>query len=100
MVRPSVVWRSSNDSEPTSSRSSTSSRTTIICRWSSGIQEVSSDAEPRWMIIALSERPVVRRAAAKPSDIDISTVKTATTSAIPEMASRVTCQRLQTLRML
>ena len=61
---------------------------------------MSSDADPRWTIIALSALPVVRSAIANPSDIDISTVKTATTSAIPEMASRVTCQRLRTLRTL
>ena len=42
----------------------------------------------------------VRSAIANPSDIDMSTVKTATTSAIPEMASSVTCQRLRTLRTL
>ena len=34
-------------------------------------------------MIALSVRPVVRRAAANPSDIDMRTAKTATTRAMP-----------------
>ena len=51
-------------------------------------------------MIALSVRPVERRAAAKPSDIDMSTANTATTRAMPPIASSVTCQRTRTLRTL
>jgi hypothetical protein len=51
-------------------------------------------------MIALSVRPVERSAAAKPSDMDMSTAKAATTRAIPATASSVTCQRTRTLRML
>ncbi len=76
------------------------SSTTILLRSSRGTPEVSSEAEPRWTIIALSVRPVERSAALKPSDMDMSTANTATTMAMPPTASRVTCQRTRTLRML
>ena len=72
----------------------------IMLRSASGTPEVSSEPEPRCTMIALSGRPVERSAALKPSDIDISTANTATTSAIPPIASSVTCQRTRTLRML
>ena len=62
--------------------------------------EVSSEPEPRWTTIALSVRPVERSAVLKPSVIDISTANTATTSAMPEIASSVSCQRTLTLRTL
>jgi hypothetical protein len=51
-------------------------------------------------MIALSGRPVERSAARKPSDIAISMANTATTRAMPLIASRVTCQRTRTLRTL
>ena len=51
-------------------------------------------------MIALSSRPVDLRARRKPSDIDMITVNTATTMAMPTIASSVTCQRWRTLRML
>ncbi len=84
---------------PSESRAIRSS-TTILLRSSRGTPEVSSEAEPRWTIIALSVRPVDLSAALKPSDIDMSTANTATTRAMPPIASRVTCHRTRTLRRL
>ena len=84
---------------PLASRATRSS-TRIMLRSASGTTEVSSEVEPRCTTIALSARPVVRSAAANPSDIDISTAKTATTSAMPPTASSVSCQRTRTLRTL
>ncbi len=78
----------------------TRSSTMIMLRASRGTPEVSSEPEPRWTMMALSGRPVDLRAVLKPSDIDMSTAKTATTRAIPLTASRVTCQRTRTLRTL
>ena len=66
----------------------------------SGIPEVSSDCEPFCTTSALSVRPVARNAIRKPFDIESSTMKTVTTSAIPKIASSVTCQRTRRLRML
>ena len=68
--------------------------------WSIGIHDVSSEADPRCTTIAFCSEPVARRADAKPADIDMRTAKTATTRAIPETASSVTCQRFRTLRTL
>ncbi len=84
---------------PFASRATRSS-TMIMLRSASGTPEVISELEPRWTTIALSGRPVERSAALKPSDIDISTANTATTSAIPTIASSVTCQRTRTFRTL
>ena len=84
---------------PSAARATRSS-TTIMLRWSSDTPEVSSEAEPRWTMIALSGGRSTRSASAKPSDIESSTVNTATTSAMPPIASSVTCQRTRTLRTL
>ena len=73
---------------------------TIMFRWSRGIHDVSSDADPRCTTSAFCSVPVARSADAKPSDIDMRTAKTATTSAMPETASSVTCQRFRTFRTL
>ena len=62
--------------------------------------EVSSEADPLCTIMALSVRPVERRAAWNPADMDMSTANTATTRAMPPTASSVTCQRTRTLRTL
>ena len=96
-----ITTTSSQDASgwPLASRATRSS-TVIMLRSARGTDEVSSEPEPRWNTIALSVRPVVRRAAAKPSDIDMSTAKTATTRAIPPTARRVSCQRTRTLRTL
>src|SRR5262245_57454471 len=83
-----------------SGRRATRSSATIMFRTSMPTPEVSSEAEPRWTIIALSGRPVERSAAWNPDDIDSRIEKTATTSAMPEIASSVTCQRTRTFRML
>jgi len=50
--------------------------------------------------MAFPGRPVARSAMAKPSDIAMSTVNTATTRAMPDTASSVTCHRFRTFRTL
>ncbi len=98
--RPITTTSSQEASGWPSGPRATRSSTAIMLRSARGTEEVSSEPDPRCTTIALSGRPVDLRAARKPSDIDISTVKTATTSAMPDTASRVTCQRTRTLRTL
>ena len=98
--RPITITRSQEASGWPSASRATRSSTRIVLRCSSGTPEVSSEPEPRWTMIALSVRPVERSAVWKPSDIAISTANTATTSAMPTIASSVTCQRTRTLRTL
>ena len=83
-----------------SARLAMRSSATIMLRTSMPTPEVSSEADPRCTMIALSSRPVERSAAWKPADIESRMAKTATTSEIPEIASSVTCQRTRTFRML
>jgi hypothetical protein len=78
----------------------TLSSTETRLRCSRDTPELSSDMEPRCTMMALSVRPVARRAMAKPSDMAMSTVSTETTRAMPTTASRVTCQRTRRLRRL
>ena len=98
--RPMTTTHSQEASGWPAASRATRSSTTIMLRSESGTAEVSSEPEPRCTIMALSVRPVVRRAAAKPSDIDMRTAKTATTRAMPPTASSVSCQRTRTLRTL
>ena len=83
-------------SAPTATREST----TILLRWSSGTQDVSSEAEPRCTTIAFSATPVERSASVKPVRMAISATNTVTTRPIPITASRLTFQRLRTFRTL
>ena len=77
-------------------------------RWSTMIRfadsrlqaSFSSDCAPRCTTMTFSGEPVVRSAMRKPFEIATSTSITATTSAMPPMASSVTCQRTIRLRML
>ena len=85
--------------EPSGRRAIRSSERMVL-RSSILTPEVSSEAEPRWTMRALSGRPVERSAIWKPADMESRTASTATTRAMPEIASRVTCQRTRTLRML
>ena len=72
----------------------------ITLRSSGVTSESISEAEPRVTTIALSARPLPRRAARNPSAMAMSTVNTATTSVIPTTASSVSRQRTRMLRQL
>jgi hypothetical protein len=72
----------------------------IARRGSISTIEVTSELEPRLTIIALSSRPVPRRAVAKPCDMAVRITNTATTSAMPATARSATVHRSLTLRML
>jgi hypothetical protein len=57
------------------------------------IPEVISDVDPRCVMIAFSGDPPALSASRKPAAIAVSTMRTATTSAMPPIASSVTRPR-------
>ncbi len=64
------------------------------------IHDVSSDMDPRWVMMPFCGEPVERSAVRKPVSIESSVTKTATTRPMPKIASSVTFQRWRRLRML
>ena len=83
-----------------SSSLATRASTMIVFALSRLNPDVNSEVVPRWMTMALSVEPVDRRASRKPFDMATRTSITATTRAMPPMASRVTRQRTTRLRTL
>jgi len=68
------------------------SRTSALSA-SRGMPEVISDVEPRCVMMAFSDDPLAWSAWRNPAAIAVSTISTATTRAMPPMASSVTRPR-------